>query len=264
MQVSEYVCASQKTQTYPHSIAVIRSNRNQTTTKTNMFSFIHRHEFHKGCIDPWLLEHRTCPMCKMDILKHYGFVVGAQNQIINLNGFILGVSPSNEPFSSDSVQSPTTSPANTTAQTQNSNQNPNPNQNQIQNQNQNHSTLTQTMATNLIFNTNDNDSSGESMSIMRIDPIHGISPTSFYSNSIHKNHHLDVDGSSSCSFNRCNSRLSSANHTDNNTRSSNSMCSNSQNCNTFSSFIDNTSHPNRNAKANSLSDSSNGRRVSDV
>ncbi|XP_060531777.1 E3 ubiquitin-protein ligase goliath-like isoform X2 [Cylas formicarius] len=32
------------------------------------------HEFHKNCIDPWLLEHRTCPMCKMDILKYYGFV----------------------------------------------------------------------------------------------------------------------------------------------------------------------------------------------
>lgn len=34
-----------------------------------------RHEFHKVCVDPWLLEHRTCPMCKMDILKHYGYVV---------------------------------------------------------------------------------------------------------------------------------------------------------------------------------------------
>ncbi|XP_075234437.1 ring finger protein goliath isoform X2 [Lycorma delicatula] len=33
-----------------------------------------KHEFHRSCIDPWLLEHRTCPMCKMDILKHYGFV----------------------------------------------------------------------------------------------------------------------------------------------------------------------------------------------
>lgn len=33
------------------------------------------HEFHKSCIDPWLLEHRTCPMCKMDILRHYGFMV---------------------------------------------------------------------------------------------------------------------------------------------------------------------------------------------
>lgn len=36
---------------------------------------IKRHEFHKICVDPWLLEHRTCPMCKMDILKHYGYVV---------------------------------------------------------------------------------------------------------------------------------------------------------------------------------------------
>ncbi|VDK18413.1 unnamed protein product [Anisakis simplex] len=28
-----------------------------------------RHVFHKTCVDPWLLEHRTCPMCKSDILK---------------------------------------------------------------------------------------------------------------------------------------------------------------------------------------------------
>lgn len=33
-----------------------------------------RHQFHKSCIDKWLLEKRTCPMCKMNILKHYGFV----------------------------------------------------------------------------------------------------------------------------------------------------------------------------------------------
>ncbi|KAE8584473.1 hypothetical protein XENTR_v10020980 [Xenopus tropicalis] len=30
------------------------------------------HFFHKNCIDPWLLEHRTCPMCKCDILKSLG------------------------------------------------------------------------------------------------------------------------------------------------------------------------------------------------
>ncbi|CAD7012529.1 unnamed protein product [Ceratitis capitata] len=36
------------------------------------------HEFHKNCIDPWLIEHRTCPMCKLDVLKFYGFVVGDQ------------------------------------------------------------------------------------------------------------------------------------------------------------------------------------------
>ncbi|KAL7886367.1 hypothetical protein AOLI_G00066620 [Acnodon oligacanthus] len=27
------------------------------------------HLFHKTCIEPWLLEHHTCPMCKYDILK---------------------------------------------------------------------------------------------------------------------------------------------------------------------------------------------------
>lgn len=45
-----------------------------------------KHEFHKTCIDPWLLEHRTCPMCKMDILKHYGFVfTGSQESILQLD-----------------------------------------------------------------------------------------------------------------------------------------------------------------------------------
>ncbi|CAH1966910.1 unnamed protein product [Acanthoscelides obtectus] len=39
------------------------------------------HEFHKSCIDPWLLEHRTCPMCKMDILRHYGFVVSSPSSV---------------------------------------------------------------------------------------------------------------------------------------------------------------------------------------
>nr|XP_058952272.1 RING finger protein 150-like [Pocillopora verrucosa] len=31
-----------------------------------------QHEFHKLCIDPWLVEHRTCPMCKLNILKELG------------------------------------------------------------------------------------------------------------------------------------------------------------------------------------------------
>lgn len=34
------------------------------------------HEFHKNCIDPWLIEHRTCPMCKLDVLKFYGYIIG--------------------------------------------------------------------------------------------------------------------------------------------------------------------------------------------
>ena len=36
--------------------------------------FFCRHEFHKLCIDPWLVEHRTCPMCKLNILKELGLV----------------------------------------------------------------------------------------------------------------------------------------------------------------------------------------------
>uniref|UniRef100_A0A8C1R582 Si:dkeyp-86f7.4 n=1 Tax=Cyprinus carpio TaxID=7962 RepID=A0A8C1R582_CYPCA len=29
-----------------------------------------RHFYHKKCIEPWLLEHPTCPMCKFHILKY--------------------------------------------------------------------------------------------------------------------------------------------------------------------------------------------------
>ncbi|CAI4230579.1 unnamed protein product [Auanema sp. JU1783] len=36
-----------------------------------------RHVYHKSCIDPWLLEHRTCPMCKADILKYFGYQVNS-------------------------------------------------------------------------------------------------------------------------------------------------------------------------------------------
>ena len=31
-----------------------------------------RHIFHKKCIDPWLYERQTCPICKYDILKAAG------------------------------------------------------------------------------------------------------------------------------------------------------------------------------------------------
>ncbi|XP_077163844.1 E3 ubiquitin-protein ligase RNF128 isoform X1 [Paroedura picta] len=39
------------------------------------------HLFHKSCIDPWLLEHRTCPMCKCDILKALGIEVDIEDRI---------------------------------------------------------------------------------------------------------------------------------------------------------------------------------------
>ncbi|KAF0871547.1 RN149 ligase, partial [Crocuta crocuta] len=31
-----------------------------------------KHIFHRICIDPWLLDHRTCPMCKLDVIKALG------------------------------------------------------------------------------------------------------------------------------------------------------------------------------------------------
>ncbi|KAM6953646.1 E3 ubiquitin-protein ligase RNF130 isoform 1-T1 [Aplochiton taeniatus] len=31
-----------------------------------------KHVFHKTCVDPWLNEHCTCPMCKLNILKALG------------------------------------------------------------------------------------------------------------------------------------------------------------------------------------------------
>lgn len=46
-----------------------------------------KHEFHKNCIDPWLIEHRTCPMCKLDVLKFYGYVVlDSQESFMELEG----------------------------------------------------------------------------------------------------------------------------------------------------------------------------------
>ncbi|XP_053329721.1 E3 ubiquitin-protein ligase RNF128 isoform X1 [Spea bombifrons] len=41
------------------------------------------HFFHKNCIDPWLLEHRTCPMCKCDILKSLGIAADEEEQDTN-------------------------------------------------------------------------------------------------------------------------------------------------------------------------------------
>ncbi|XP_019379389.1 PREDICTED: E3 ubiquitin-protein ligase RNF149 [Gavialis gangeticus] len=35
-----------------------------------------KHIFHRICIDPWLVDHRTCPMCKLDVIKALGYWPG--------------------------------------------------------------------------------------------------------------------------------------------------------------------------------------------
>ncbi|XP_038620342.1 E3 ubiquitin-protein ligase RNF149 isoform X1 [Tachyglossus aculeatus] len=38
-----------------------------------------KHIFHRTCIDPWLLDHRTCPMCKLDVIKSLGYWGGIED-----------------------------------------------------------------------------------------------------------------------------------------------------------------------------------------
>uniref|UniRef100_A0A8C2WYR0 Ring finger protein 130 n=1 Tax=Cyclopterus lumpus TaxID=8103 RepID=A0A8C2WYR0_CYCLU len=40
----------------------------------NTLDKCHQHVFHKVCVDPWLNEHCTCPMCKLNILKALGIM----------------------------------------------------------------------------------------------------------------------------------------------------------------------------------------------
>ncbi|RWS26118.1 methyltransferase-like protein 9 isoform X3 [Leptotrombidium deliense] len=43
----------------------------------------------RSCVDPWLLDQRSCPMCKLDILKHYGIMceMMSQESVFNIDEF---------------------------------------------------------------------------------------------------------------------------------------------------------------------------------
>ncbi|XP_003475198.1 E3 ubiquitin-protein ligase RNF133 [Cavia porcellus] len=43
-----------------------------------------KHIFHKNCIDPWILSHGTCPVCKFDIFKAFGIQVNSEYKIESL------------------------------------------------------------------------------------------------------------------------------------------------------------------------------------
>ncbi|CAH8438007.1 unnamed protein product [Schistosoma turkestanicum] len=81
-----------------------------------------RHYFHKLCIDPWLLEQRSCPMCKLDILQAYGFraelfcsytnLESLPNQVLSTSGPTLSIPSVCSTFSnlvSGNLSSPQTS-----------------------------------------------------------------------------------------------------------------------------------------------------------
>ncbi|XP_058580444.1 E3 ubiquitin-protein ligase RNF133 [Neofelis nebulosa] len=65
-----------------------------------------KHFFHKSCIDPWILAHGTCPMCKRDILKALGIQVDVEDgteslQVLMSNELSDALSPDEEETDSE-------------------------------------------------------------------------------------------------------------------------------------------------------------------
>ena len=79
-----YTCSFTKLVHSDHSVHGVIFNHHDLV----VFS---RHEFHKMCIDPWLVEHRTCPMCKLNILKELGVVSSALSYYAGFTKMKLGM-----------------------------------------------------------------------------------------------------------------------------------------------------------------------------
>ncbi|XP_076975449.1 E3 ubiquitin-protein ligase RNF133 [Tamandua tetradactyla] len=66
-----------------------------------------KHFFHKNCIDPWILSHATCPMCKCDILKALGIKVdvedGAESLQVLMASELPGILSPNEEGTSNEL-----------------------------------------------------------------------------------------------------------------------------------------------------------------
>ncbi|KAM4555146.1 E3 ubiquitin-protein ligase RNF130 isoform 1-T2 [Odontesthes bonariensis] len=66
-----------------------------------------KHVFHKVCVDPWLNEHCTCPMCKLNILKALGIMTSlpcVDSVVLDVERLGVGPSGSQRAPLSDSSQ----------------------------------------------------------------------------------------------------------------------------------------------------------------
>ncbi|XP_038608389.1 E3 ubiquitin-protein ligase RNF133-like [Tachyglossus aculeatus] len=52
-----------------------------------------KHFFHQTCIDPWILSHGMCPMCKCDILKALGIEIEIERRSSSLRVLMSSESP---------------------------------------------------------------------------------------------------------------------------------------------------------------------------